>query len=161
MPVNNNEVMEPMVKYKRTGKKPAHEAVIFIVDDDVSYLHPLVFHLQRGVQYKIYCYTNGEECLRNMHLKPSIVILDYNLNPQLPNKLNGLDVLRQIKNMNPKTKVVMLSGRDEYKGVVDSLKLGAYTYVLKDAEALVAIKKILHTLQNEGGEGTDAITDTV
>jgi DNA-binding NtrC family response regulator len=144
--------MEPMVKYKRTGKKPVPEAVIFIVDDDVSYLHPLVFHLQRGVKYKIHCFTSGEECLSNIHLKPNIIILDYNLNPQLPNKLNGLDVLRQVKNMSPKTKVVMLSGRDEYQGVVDSLKLGAYSYVLKDTEALATIKKILHTLCNDGEE---------
>ncbi len=85
-------------------------------------------------------------------MKPDIVILDYNLNPQAPNTMNGLDVLRRIKNLNPKVKVVMLSGRDEYQGVVDSLKLGAYTYVLKDTEALATLKKILHVLCNGGEE---------
>ena len=147
-----------MVEYKRTGREMEKDAVIFIVDDDEAYLHPLVFHLQRGSQYKIYCYITGEECMADMHLKPDVIILDYNLNPQPPNTLNGLDVLRQVKNMNPKAKVVMLSGRDEYQGVVDSLKLGAYTYVLKDIEALAAIKKILQVLCNDGKDG-DAITD--
>ena len=128
------------------------------MDDDIAYLYPLVFYLQRHTQYKIHCFTSGEDCLKNLDLKPSLVVLDYNLNPQAPNTMNGLDVLTRIKNMSPATKVVMLSGRDSYQGVLDSLKLGAYTYVLKDTEAIASRRNIIHTLFNGDEEPN---TDTV
>jgi DNA-binding NarL/FixJ family response regulator len=152
--------METTVKYKSVKKNPPAQTIsIFIVDDDIAYLYPLVFYLQKNTQYKIHCFTTGEDCIKNMDLKPNLVILDYNLNPQSPNTMNGLDVLIRIRNVSPKTKVIMLSGRDAYQGVVDSLKLGAYTYVLKDTEAIASIRNIINTLCNgrgENGSNTDA-----
>lgn len=152
--------MEPMLKSKLSKGTPPKKLSIFIVDDDVSYLYPLVFYLQRNTRYKIYCFTNGEECIKNLHLKPELVILDYNLNPQAPNTMNGLDVLKVIKNVSPKTKVVILSGRDAYQGVVDSLKSGAYTYILKDTEAMTAIRNVIHAIdtgEHEGEANADLI----
>src|SRR5690349_17135701 len=121
----NNDKMnhQPAVKYKLERKKPVREVSIFIVDDDTSYIYPLVFYLQRSTQYKIYCFTSGEECIDNMKLHPNLIILDYNLNPQPPNSMNGLDVLRRLKNISPKTKVVILSSRDAYQAVTDSLTM--------------------------------------
>lgn len=145
-------IMETQLKYKFLKKKRDKTVSIFIVDDDISYLYPLVFHLQRNTHYKIHCFTSGEECMQYMNLNPKLIILDFNLNPQPPNTMNGLDVLRQIKNINPKTKVVMLSSRDTYQAVTDSIKMGAYSYVLKDIDAIAAIKNIIHMICN-GGEG--------
>jgi len=150
--------MEPMLKPERSKTKLDYPVNIFIVDDDISYLYPLVFYLQRHTKYKIHCFTSGEECIKNLDLKPNLVVLDYNLNPQAPNTMNGLDVLTRVKNLSPATKVVILSGRDAYQGVVDSLKLGAYTYVLKDTEAIASIRNIIHTLFNGKDEpNTDAV----
>jgi len=137
-----------MVKYKSTKHKPAEVVSIFIVDDDISYLYPLVFYLQKNTHYKIHCFTSGEECIENIKLKPNLVILDYNLNPQPPHSMNGPDVLRRLRNISPKTKVVMLSSRDTQQAVVDTMKLGAYSYILKDTEAIMAIKNIINTLCN-------------
>jgi DNA-binding NarL/FixJ family response regulator len=151
--------MEPLVKYKYTRKKPAATVSIFIVDDDISYLYPLVFYLQKNTHYKIYCFTSGEECMENIKLKPSLILLDYNLNPQPPNTMNGPDVLRQLRNISPKTKVVMLSSRDTQQAVIDTMKLGAYSYILKDTEAIMAIKNILSVIGP--GTGNQPKTDVV
>src|SRR6185312_1396360 len=120
--------MEALIKHKKklvkhTDKVPM---TIFLVDDDLAYLYPLGFYLQRNTDHNIFCYRSGEECIENLHRLPDLIILDYNLNPEKPNTLNGLDVLREVKAHNPKTTVIMLSGRDTYQGVVDSIKLGAH-----------------------------------
>lgn len=151
--------MEPMIKHKLKNIRKPHDTSIFIVDDDISYMYPLVFYLQRKTGYKIYCFTTGEECVNNINLEPGVVILDYNLNPQPPNSMNGLDVLRRIKKMSPRSKVVVLSSRDTYQAVENSLKTGAYTYVLKDTAAITNIKNIIYTLCNNGN-GKDLMTDT-
>ena len=82
--------------------------------------------------------------MRNIKLNPNLIILDYNLNPQAPNIMNGPDVLRRLKNLSPKTKVVMLSSRDTYQAVTDTLELGAYSYILKDVGAIAALKNIIN-----------------
>jgi DNA-binding NarL/FixJ family response regulator len=144
--------MEPLVKHKYIKDKLTDVVSIFIVDDDISYLYPLVFYLQKNTHYKIYCFTSGEECIENIKLKPNLILLDYNLNPQPPHTMNGPDVLRRVKNICPKTKVVMLSSRDTQQAVVDTMKLGAYSYILKDTEAIAAIRNILKIISNGNGK---------
>jgi DNA-binding NarL/FixJ family response regulator len=143
--------METSAKYKKKAvkKEARKEVCIFLVDDDSSYLYPLGFFLQRNTNHMVFCYTSGEECIKNMHHSPDIIILDFNLNPELPNKMNGLEVLKEVKELRPKTKVVMLSGRETLKGVTDSLKLGAATYVIKDIEALDTLKNIIESIADE------------
>ena len=119
---------------------------IFLVDDDLSYLYPLGFYLQKNTEHSVYCYKSGEECMENLNKIPDIIILDYNLNPEFPDTMNGLEVLKAIKGKMPKTKVVMLSGRETFSGVAEALKLGAYTYVIKDIEALSALIRIIDSV---------------
>ena len=135
--------METMVEYKREKKLDINTGSIFIVDDDILYLSPLAEYVKRRFKNPVYSFTSGEECISKMELKPKIVILDYNLNPQWPDTMNGPDVLKQIKKISPETVVVMLSGRDLYTDVLRTLKLGAYTYVIKDIEANDSIYKII------------------
>ncbi|HTA83960.1 MAG TPA: response regulator [Bacteroidia bacterium] len=135
---------------KKVFVKPQKRIIsIFLVDDDLSYLYPLGFYLQKNTEHAVYCYKSGEECMENIHKAPDVIILDYNLNPEQPDAMNGLDVLKEIKREMPKTKVVMLSGRETFSGVTDSLKLGAYTYVIKDIEALTTLKKIIESVAEE------------
>ncbi len=143
--------METHAKYKKkaVAKENGKIMSIFLVDDDPSYLYPLGFYLQKNTPHMVYCYTSGEECLGNIYHIPDIIILDYNLDPEAPNVMNGLEVLKEVKYTSPKTKVVMLSGRDTVKGVIDSMKLGAYTYIVKDVEALASLKKVIDTIANE------------
>lgn len=128
---------------------------VFFVDDDKSYLYPLVVNLQKDGRYKIHCFTSGEECMKHLKLNPALVVLDLNLNPQEPNTMNGIDVLTHLHDLHPDTKVVMLSSRDNYQAVVETLKLGAYTYIIKDMEALDSLKKIINVVYNSYTRGPD------
>jgi two-component system OmpR family response regulator len=124
---------------------------IFLVDDDKTYLFALGFHLKKEMQHKIYCYETGEECLENLHLNPDVVILDYYLNTTKPDAMNGLDTLKLIKKRKPKTKVIMLSGQETLGIAASSLKLGAFTYVIKDLLALFVVKKVIDEIFNDEG----------
>jgi DNA-binding NtrC family response regulator len=143
--------METSVKHKKkVFVQPRKSAIsIFLVDDDLAYLYPLGFYLQKNTDHMVYCYRSGEECIANLYKAPDVIILDYNLNPEEPNAMNGLNVLQEVKGAMPKAKVVMLSGRETFSGVVESLKLGAYTYVIKDIEALATLKKIIEKIAEE------------
>jgi DNA-binding NarL/FixJ family response regulator len=72
---------------------------------------------------------DGAEALQLVErLKPNIVIVDM----MMPG-LNGLEVLRRIKNISPDTRAIVLSMQSADAYVIEALKNGAAGYVLKDS----------------------------
>lgn len=141
--------MEVAVKYKEAPVETEKKSFsVFIVDDDEMYCHSLAFYLKTHTDYNIYCYSTGEECINNIHLKPDVIILDYYLNSENPDALNGLQILKKIKKINPKIKIVILSHQEVLQVATDALKLGAYTYVVKDTRAIFNVKNIIEKLCN-------------
>jgi len=132
------------------AEKPATKKSfsVFIVDDDQAYLAALGFRLvkENKNNTKVFCYSSGEECLRNMQLNPSVIILDYYLDTSNPKAMSGLETLRKIKEINPGVPVVMLSGQGDIDVALDIYEAGAYSYIMKNKRALDAIDKIIERL---------------
>ena len=71
--------------------------------------------------------ADGEEAVKMIdELKPDIVFLDI----RMPGK-DGIEVLKHIRNNRIKTKVIVLSGYNEFEYVRDAMKLGALDYIHK------------------------------
>ena len=58
-----------------------------------------------------------------------VVILDI----KMPG-MDGIEVLREIKNRHPLIEVIMLTGHGSTESAVEGMKLGAYDYLLKPAD---------------------------
>jgi DNA-binding NarL/FixJ family response regulator len=72
-------------------------------------------------------------------LRPEVVVADVSM-PML----NGVDAVRQIKNIRPETKVVMLTMYSEPQLAVEAFRVGALGYVLKTSpgeELITAIEE--------------------
>ena len=86
--------------------------------------------------------SNGEEAVRMVsEMKPDVVIMDI----AMP-KLNGIEATRQIKLINPRTGVLILSAYDDDEYVFALLKAGAAGYLLKSVsgDELVRAIKAIH-----------------
>jgi two-component system response regulator NreC len=73
--------------------------------------------------------------------KPDIVLLDLTMP-----RLNGVEAIREMTKISPKTKVVVLTAHGAQEFVHATLKAGASGYVLKDAEhaeLLLAMRSVL------------------
>ncbi len=68
-----------------------------------------------------------------------IVLLDINM----PN-MNGIETLRKLKDMDPSTKVIMLTIYDEREYLIETLNLGANGYMLKDSESSSLVSAIIN-----------------
>jgi len=83
---------------------------ILLVDDEesVNFLHREVLE-EEG--YEVHSALTGQEAMKKLeNISPDLVILDINM-PEM----NGIEVLRKIKETNPKTKVIISSSYHEYK----------------------------------------------
>jgi len=116
---------------------------VFLVDDDATHNQMLKDHLSSKLNIQITTFTSGEDCLRNLDQNPHIVVLDYNLDGDSKSRQNGLEVLKKIKTASPATEVIMLSGQDKIEVAVETMKNGAFDYVIKNASAFVRAQNVI------------------
>jgi len=114
--------------------------LIFIVEDNALYNRIVASHLRMNKFQRIECFLSGEECLMNLYKKPDIIIQDYHMGG-----INGIDVLKKSKKINPATEFIFLSVEDSYEIAANTIKFGAYDYLIKDRFAL---KKLIDAINN-------------
>ncbi|MBU5675622.1 response regulator transcription factor [Alkaliphilus sp. MSJ-5] len=86
---------------------------------------------------------DGEDAiLKVQKLKPDIILLDINMP-----KLNGIQTLRRLKDMDKTIKIIMLTFYEDREYLFETINLGADGYVLKDAESESLIKAIRDVFQ--------------
>lgn len=119
------------------------ETNLFIVDDDKLLATGLKHYLQNkfGDDVKITIFNDGESCLEKMDKHTHIVILDYFMDGK-----NGLEILKSIKAINPKTEVIMLSGNENMGVAVETFRSGAKDYVAKGAGSWEKITDLLNSI---------------
>jgi DNA-binding NtrC family response regulator len=119
---------------------------LFLVDDEPIQNEMLKDFLSERFLYNIKIFDNGEEALQNMSLNPEIIVLDYHLSAHKRDAMNGVEVLKKIKEKYPDTQVIMLSGQDKIEVATDSIKFGAYDYVVKGETAFSRMENILNNV---------------
>ena len=116
---------------------------IFVVDDDPFYLHIVAQELKQKKFKNLNLFTTGEDCIKNLYQNPDVIILDYRME-----SLNGLEVLRKVKSINPDIIVIFLTAQRQLSVAIDSIKEGAFDYVEKGDHATKEISaKILSALE--------------
>ncbi len=113
---------------------------IFVVEDDEWYNRLLVHTLSLNPDYEIQSFTTGKDCLANLYQEPDIITLDY----RLPDT-KGLEVLKQIKEINEDIQIILISEQVDIDVVVTLLKLGAYDYIVKSQDIR---ERLLNTVNN-------------
>lgn len=116
---------------------------VFLVDDDPSHNQMLKDHLSSKLNVQITTFTSGEDCLRNLDQNPNVIVLDYNLDGSGSNVQNGLEILKKIKSAKPDAEVIMLSGQDRIQVAVETMKNGAFDYVIKNKSAFVRTQNVV------------------
>jgi CheY-like chemotaxis protein len=106
--------------------------LIFFIDDDTVILNLMEFTFQSRLDYEVVCFRTGEECLENLHLNPSLIVLDHILVGAGKNNLNGLDILKEIRKVNKEIPVVILTGQGDDLLLSEFMENGANRYLTKD-----------------------------
>jgi len=106
--------------------------LIFFIDDDSVILNLMEFTFQSRHDYEVICFRTGEECLKNLHLNPNLIVLDHILEGAGENNLNGLDILKEIRKINKKIPVIILTGQGDDELLTKFMENGANRYLTKD-----------------------------
>ena len=114
---------------------------IFVVDDDIFTSAIFKQHLQNLGYNDITCFSSGTLCLNHLQERPDIILLDHEMGD-----LTGFDVLIKIKRFDPNIYVVMVSGQEDMMTAIDSLKYGAFDYIIKGDDTTYKITKVMERI---------------
>lgn len=112
---------------------------IFVVEDDDWYREFLHYVLSLNPDHAVTAFSNGKEVLKNLHLHPDIITIDYHL----PDT-NGSTLLGLIKEQCPDADTLIISEQHSIDTVVELLKSGAVDYFVKSKDIR---DKLLNTVE--------------
>lgn len=121
---------------------------VLVVDDDPKIL--FAFHeVLRKAGYKSIAARNGKDALRKIvSERPNMVFMDITMP-----KLDGLEVLQQMKTQNQRVPVVIITGYGTMQTAIKAMQLGAFEYLTKPLDVGMireVARKALASTQHSG-----------
>lgn len=91
---------------------------------------------------------DGEEALELVKkTSPDVILLDINMP-----KMNGLDFAKELKDNGSGTKIIMVTGYDDYEYIRTALKIGVFDYILKPVNQgvlMTVLKEVSEAIEKE------------
>jgi DNA-binding NtrC family response regulator len=114
---------------------------VLIVDDEKEYLDTLIKRMKKR-NLNIQGVESGEDALRRLETDPvDVVVLDVRMVG-----MDGIQVLREVKNKYPLIEVIMLTGHASTEVAIEGMELGAFDYLMKPVD----FDELLYKIQDAG-----------
>ncbi|NOR75785.1 MAG: response regulator [Draconibacterium sp.] len=115
--------------------------LIYVVEDNKIYNYFVCEYLKKINYLNVKSFLSGKECLKTVSEgeSPDIVIQDYFLDDS-----TGIEVMLGVKKHSKKSEFIFLTVNGSLEEAVNTVKLGAYDYILKDNDA--TLKKVVSNI---------------
>jgi DNA-binding NtrC family response regulator len=115
---------------------------LLIVDDEVGFVNILAKRLSRRNMEVTSAYTGTDaiQILRKQDF--DVAVLDLKME-----EMDGIEVLKIFKKMDPKMVVIMLTGHGSEKAAREGIEFGAFDYLTKPCELEELLAKIREAYQ--------------
>jgi two-component system response regulator AtoC len=114
---------------------------IFLIEDDTMVATLIKQSLSKFEAFETIHFSTAEDCLSNLHSRPDIIIIDYSL----PG-MDGLTLMKQVKSITPGSLIIICSGQEDVKVVVECYRNGADDYILKNEQMHVNLENSVKNL---------------
>lgn len=131
--------------------QPGASACVLVIDDETG-MHSLLTDILGARGFGVRCVGSGEEGVSAVRTcRPALVLLDL----QLPG-MNGIEVLRQIRELDRRIPVIMITGYGTIETAVQAIKLGAYDYIAKPFRVNELVATVDRAIQSSDKNSRDA-----
>ncbi|HWQ64696.1 MAG TPA: histidine kinase dimerization/phosphoacceptor domain -containing protein [Methanospirillum sp.] len=116
---------------------------VLFIDDNKELCTLFQIYLEESGEFSVFTCYSGEEALTYLKSHPVMaVISDYDM-PEM----NGIDLLRQIREIYPRLPFIMLTGDDSKDTAIDALNAGADFYQNKADDFEVQVLDLSHKVR--------------
>ncbi|RPJ17493.1 MAG: response regulator [Desulfobacteraceae bacterium] len=118
---------------------------VLVVDDEPDFLETVV---NRLLKRKIDAAPapSGEAAMELLKENNFDVVL---LDVKMPGGVGGIEVLREIKKLQPLTEVILLTGHASVETSIDGLKSGAFDYLIKPVKFTELMEKLIAAFEKK------------
>lgn len=131
-----------------TAKEGVHtdRIKLLLVDDEIGYLNVLSNRLARR-NIEVAKASTGSEAIQTLRRQEfDVAVLDLKLED-----MDGIEVLKIFKKMDPKIMVIMLTGHGSEKAAREGIEFGAFDYLTKPCEFEELLAKIRAAYNKQKG----------
>lgn len=116
---------------------PTVPARLLLVDDEIGYLEVLSKRLTRR-GYEVTTASSGTEAIRALRQwEFDLAVVDLKMED-----MDGIEVLKVFKKMDPSLRVIMLTGHGSERAAREGISQGAFDYLIKP----VGLKRLVETI---------------
>ncbi|MBA4387084.1 MAG: hypothetical protein C0404_03825 [Verrucomicrobia bacterium] len=119
---------------------------VAVLDDDRTVCDLISRYLKRDQQFVVGLYSSPHECLEAIGKDPVDIVITDLLMPEM----DGISVLKRVKELNPATDVIIITGEADKKAAIQALKQGAYDFFEKPVQADELLETIRRTVRFQG-----------
>lgn len=113
---------------------------VFIVDDNPMFARLLQVRLANASsRFTVHIFPSGEKCLAHLHLKPQLLLLDYQLGGE--ETLNGKQMFGVLRECDWRPKAIFMSSRQDQEP--ELLQSGVLAFICKDKNAFTKLDAVL------------------
>ncbi|HXD77279.1 MAG TPA: response regulator [Puia sp.] len=123
------------------------QPVIFVVEDNIIYQGLIAKELE-SLSTNLHFYTNGESCIMDLEKRPTVIVLDYNLDGQM----NGLDTLQRVRDFDPNVYVILFSSQKGLNTKEVFLQYGTFDFLEKNSLSLRTLRQMVDCVTSTGGK---------
>ena len=125
------------------GQSQSVRATVLVVDDEAGIRES--FEAVLSKEYDLLFASNGPDALRIVSSRDvNLMLLDI----RMPG-MDGLEVLRHVKELNEQTEVVIVTAVKSLKTAIEAIKLGASDYITKPFDALEILSLIKRVVEKQ------------
>lgn len=124
-------------------------ALIFVVDDNQQVVSLIRHKLENEGFINLAIFDNYEDLFKALDRNPRIVVLDNYLNSENSEPSVSMNAFEEIKKQVPGVRIIVFSGETDPEIVHSYIFHGAYTYIIKNLEAL---DKLVEAVQHIASE---------
>jgi two-component system invasion response regulator UvrY len=128
-------------------KKSKNHITVLLADDHPLLRSGFIEAMVESEEIKVLYSTDNPQdaCDSYRKYRPDVVVIDI----LFKEKMTGLDATRDILNINPKAKVIILSQHDQARLIKEAYQIGVLAFVPKDAEPELLINAITKVATGE------------
>lgn len=123
----------------------SQQPVIFVVEDNLMYQNLIGKELE-PLSRNIHFYTTGEACVDHLDKRPSVIVLDYNLEGEM----NGLDTLLKVRDNDPNVYVIIFSSQKGLNTKEAFMQYGSFDFLEKSDRALRTLRQMVDCATSAG-----------
>lgn len=128
-----------------------HALRIVVIEDDRQNAEMIKDFIQTNyAKAELALYATGEEAISNTTITPDLFIIDYNLDSENPNALDGIQIMMKLRDEHD-APVIFLSSQENATIAANAIMYGADDYVAKNNQDSfnrleIAIHNVLHNI---------------